>query len=211
MNKINYEKQREIQLKDEIKGRKLLLHSCCAPCSTLCLERVTDFFDVTVFYYNPNIDDDGEFKMRAKEQERFLKEAYGTKVGFVLPEHNKYEFYSVAKGLENEKEGGLRCRECFKLRLKKTAEFAKENGFEYFATTLTVSPLKNAPLLNLLGEEIASAYGVKWLYSDFKKDNGYIRSIELSRQYNLYRQDYCGCSFSKRDTDKRKKEGQCLK
>lgn len=173
---------------------KLLLHSCCAPCSSACLERIKDYFDITVFYYNPNLDSAEEFSLRANEQERLCAEL---KVKCVIVGYNADEFLSAAKGLESEREGGARCTECFNLRLSKTAVFAKENGFEYFATTLTVSPLKNAKLLNEIGEKLAEKYGIKYLPTDFKKRGGYQRSIELSREYNLYRQNYCGCAFSK--------------
>ena len=180
-------------VKEGIKPR-LLLHSCCAPCSSACLERIKDYFDITVFYYNPNLDSAEEFSLRANEQERLCAEL---KVKCVIVDYNADEFLSAAKGLESEREGGARCAECFNLRLSKTAVFAKENGFEYFATTLTVSPLKNAKLLNEIGEKLAEKYGVKYLPTDFKKRGGYQRSIELSREYNLYRQNYCGCAFSK--------------
>ena len=173
---------------------KLLLHSCCAPCSSACLERIKDYFDITVFYYNPNLDSKEEFTLRANEQKRLCAEL---KVKCVIVDYNADEFLSAAKGLESEREGGARCTECFNLRLSKTALFAKENGFEYFATTLTVSPLKNAKLLNEIGEKLSEKYGVKYLPTDFKKRGGYQRSIELSREYNLYRQNYCGCAFSK--------------
>ena len=180
-------------VKDGVKPR-LLLHSCCAPCSSACLERIKDYFDITVFYFNPNLDSKEEFTLRAKEQERLCAEF---NVNCVVVDYNNDEFLSAAKGLEGEREGGARCTECFNLRLSKTAFFAKENGFDYFATTLTVSPLKNAKLLNEIGEKIAFSFGVKYLPTDFKKRGGYQRSIELSREYNLYRQNYCGCAFSK--------------
>ncbi len=172
----------------------LLLHSCCAPCSSACLERIKDYFDITVFYYNPNLDSKEEFTLRANEQKRLCAEL---EVKCVIVDYNADEFLSAAKGLESEREGGARCAECFNLRLSKTAVFAKENGFDFFATTLTVSPLKNAKLLNEISEKLAEKYGVKHLPTDFKKRGGYQRSIELSREYNLYRQNYCGCAFSK--------------
>ena len=172
----------------------LLMHACCAPCSSACLERLKDFFDITVYYYNPNIDSVEEYAKRSAEQER-LCNALG--VDFVAESYAPEEFYAVAKGLEDAPEGGARCEKCFYLRLKKTAEKAEEKGFEYFTTTLTLSPLKNAALLNEIGERIASETGVTWLPSDFKKKGGYLRSIELSKEYGLYRQNYCGCIFSK--------------
>ena len=172
----------------------LLLHACCAPCSSACIERIKDFFDITVYYYNPNIDGLEEYAKRLKEQER-LCEALGVKL--ISKTYCPEEFYAVAKGLEDAPEGGARCEKCFYLRLKKTAEKAKEKGFSFFATTLTLSPLKNAALLNLTGERVAEETGVKWLPSDFKKRGGYQKSIELSNEYGLYRQNYCGCVFSK--------------
>ena len=173
---------------------ELLMHACCAPCSSACLERIQDFFDVTVYYYNPNIDSLEEYNKRSAEQERLCK-AFGVK--FIAESYDPEEFYVVAKGYEDAPEGGARCEKCFYLRLKKTAEKAKEKGFEYFTTTLTLSPLKNAALLNETGERVAQETGVKWLPSDFKKKGGYLRSIELSNEYGLYRQNYCGCIFSK--------------
>ncbi len=196
--KINYEHLMQEQLKNFKPDTKLLLHSCCAPCSSAVLERLKNNFDVTVYFYNPNIDDESEFRKRAEEQERLCKEL---KIKFVCPNYDKQEFYQVIKGLEKEKEGGLRCKECFQLRLKSAASYAKNNGFDCFATTLTVSPLKNADLLNSIGEKLEKEIGVKYLYSDFKKKGGYLRSIELSKQFDLYRQNYCGCSFSKKAKD----------
>ena len=172
----------------------LLLHSCCAPCSSSCIERLKDVLDVTVYFYNPNMDSYEEYSHRAKEQERLCK-SFG--VDCVIEQYNSEEFYQNVKGLENEIEGGSRCEKCFNLRLAKTAEYAKKHGFDYFTTTLTVSPLKNAELLNRIGSGVGDSVGVKFLPSDFKKKNGYLRSIELSREYELYRQNYCGCEFSK--------------
>ncbi len=199
MNRENYDlKMQKIidALQKDGQRPKLLLHSCCAPCSSACLERVKDFFDLSVYYYNPNIDSQEEFNLRAKEQERFCREQ---KVACLIEDYKKEEFLREVNGLEKEKEGGARCIECFYLRLRKTAEKAKLLGFEYFATTLTVSPLKNAELLNKIGEKVQEQTGVKFLYTDFKKRGGYLRSIELSKKYNLYRQNYCGCEFSKRE------------
>lgn len=179
--------------KTEIKP-KLLMHACCAPCSSACLERIKDFFDITVYYYNPNIDSIEEYSKRSAEQKR-LCGIFG--VDFIAESYVPEEFYEVAKGFENAPEGGERCGKCFYLRLKKTADKAKQRGFEYFTTTLTLSPLKDATLLNEIGERVAAETGVKWLPSDFKKKGGYLRSIELSNEYGLYRQNYCGCIFSK--------------
>ena len=181
---------------EEHKGEKprLLLHSCCAPCSSSVLERLVENFKVTIFYYNPNIDTLEEYQTRVQEQLRLCK-TFGVEV--IVSDHCKQDFINAVKGLENEKEGGARCVVCFKQRLNKTAEMAKQKNFDYFATTLTVSPLKNATLINGIGEEIGRENGVKYLPSDFKKKGGYLRSIELSKQYDLYRQNYCGCEFSK--------------
>ena len=196
MNNVNYDllMQKEIE---KIKGKKpkLLLHSCCAPCSTACLERLTDVFDLSVYYYNPNMDSKEEFTLRVEEQKR-LCDILGVKC--IILDYNKNEFLSEVKGYENAIEGGERCKKCFYLRLKKTADFAKENGYEYFATTLTVSPLKNAKIINEIGAKIEEETGIKYLATDFKKRGGYLRSIELSNLYNLYRQNYCGCEFSKK-------------
>lgn len=193
----NFDKEMEkiiLGLKRKGEKPKLLLHSCCAPCSTACIERIKDAFDITVYYYNPNLDTEEEFNLRAKEQLRYCGEVG---VNCIVENYNKSEFLSAATGLEHLPEGGARCLECFNLRLKKTAEKAKEHGFEYFTTTLTVSPLKNANKLNEIGKAVADKIGVKFLPTDFKKKNGYLRSIELSKEYNLYRQNYCGCEFSK--------------
>ena len=197
MNKVNYETEME-KIVSEIKksGEKttLLMHACCAPCSSDCLERIKDFFDITVYYYNPNIDSEKEYFKRSAEQERLCK-AFGVK--FVAEKYSPEEFYAIAKGFEDAPEGGARCEKCFYLRLKKTAEKARKENFDYFTTTLTLSPLKNAALINEIGERIAGETGTTWLPSDFKKKGGYLRSVELSNEYGLYRQNYCGCVFSK--------------
>lgn len=197
LNKLNYDKEMEKIVSENKKAKikpTLLMHACCAPCSSACLERIKDFFDVTVYYYNPNIDSAEEYGKRSAEQERLCEE-FGVKV--IAESYEPKEFYNAVKGFEDEPEGGARCERCFYLRLKRTAEKAKEQGFEYFTTTLTLSPLKNAALLNETGERVASETGVKWLPSDFKKRGGYLRSVELSNEYGLYRQNYCGCIFSK--------------
>ncbi|MCM1544324.1 MAG: epoxyqueuosine reductase QueH [Ruminococcus sp.] len=178
----------------------LLLHSCCAPCSSYCLEYLSQFFSITIFYYNPNIHPESEYRHRVEEQKRLISQLPAKhKISFIEGSFDPNEFYSAVKGLENEPEGGKRCFACYRLRLAKAAEIAKENGFDYFTTTLSISPLKNAEKINEIGEEIAEESGVKHLPSDFKKKNGYKRSIELSREYNLYRQNYCGCVFSKNE------------
>lgn len=173
--------------------KKLLLHCCCAPCSSACLERLKDFFDVTVFFYNPNIED-GEYERRKAELIRLIRETGWAEISDCG--HDTSEFYTPVKGLENEKEGGARCEVCFNIRLKKTAEIAERGGFDYFTTTLTISPLKNAELINSIGESLQGR--AKWLYSDFKKRDGYLESIKLSEKYKLYRQDFCGCVYSER-------------
>lgn len=173
-----------------------MLHSCCAPCSSACLERIAEDFQVTVLYYNPNIDDEGEYAKRKAEQIRFLKETGYADI--IDCAHEKERFEEMSRGLEEEPERGKRCYLCYELRLKKTAEVAKERGYDYFCTTLTLSPHKNADWLNEIGYRLEKEVGVAYLPSDFKKRGGYLRSIELSKEYNLYRQDYCGCKFSKK-------------
>ncbi len=179
---------------------KLLLHVCCAPCSSYVLECLNQYFDITVFYYNPNISSFLEYQKRLKEEERFVKEyPFENEIKVVAGEYDNSLFENTIKGLENEKEGGPRCFKCYRLRLEESVKYAKEKGFDYFTTTLTISPYKNSKVLNEIGRELESIYNVKYLYSDFKKKNGYKRSIELSHQYNLYRQDYCGCVYSVRN------------
>lgn len=179
----------------------LLLHSCCAPCSSYVLEYLSKHFEITVYYYNPNIYPPEEFRFRCKEQERFIEEftlnnPAVNSIHFLEGEYEDDKFYEVSRGLENEPERGKRCTECFKLRLGESARLASEKGFDYFTTTLSISPHKDAELLNTLGEEIGKKYGVKYLYSDFKKKGGFLRSTELSKEYGMYRQDYCGCVYS---------------
>lgn len=194
MNATDYNKLMYKTIEDDAKGAKLLMHACCAPCSSACLERIKDYFDISVLFYNPNICGD-EYYKREEELERFLAL---TGWGRLEPcERDESLFYAAVKGLEREKEGGARCMECFKLRLDYTARTAAERGYEYIATTLTVSPLKNARAINEIGEKCAAEHGIKWLPSDFKKQNGYLRSCQLSEQYSLYRQNFCGCVFSK--------------
>ena len=180
---------------------RLLLHSCCAPCSSHCIAYLSDYFKITVFYYNPNISSEEEYRKRVKEQIRFINEYPAKyKVDFIEGDYDTESFYNMAKGLEDCREGGERCFKCYELRLRKTAQTASMNNYDYFTTTLTISPLKNAQLLNSIGAELAEKYGIPWLYSDFKKREGYKRSIILSKEYDLYRQNYCGCVFSKRDS-----------
>lgn len=208
MNKINY--QRELDKITENLSKTgetpaLLLHACCAPCSSYCLEYLSQYFKIYIYFYNPNISDKEEYLYRLDEEKRLISQVnYKNSVELIESEYDSKDFFEYTKGLEKEPEGGARCKKCFELRLKKTVEKAKELSVDYFTTTLTISPLKNAQLLNEIGIQIAEKYGVKWLYSDFKKKEGYKRSIELSKIYNLYRQDYCGCVFSKLESSKRK-------
>lgn len=186
---------------------KLLLHSCCAPCSSYCLEYLRKYFDITDYFYNPNITNANEYEKRAGELGRLISEynkSGADSIEYVTGRYAPEEFIQAVRGLENEPEGGLRCVKCFRLRLYETAGYAAENGFDCFTTTLTISPLKNASVLNYIGQEAAEKFGIYFLPSDFKKRGGYQRSIELSREYNLYRQDYCGCVFSKTESERRK-------
>lgn len=180
----------------------LLLHSCCAPCSSYVLEYLSEYFSIAIFFYNPNIYPDSEFDYRLEELKKFTREA-GYKAKIISPDYDSGEFFDAVRGYENEPEGGARCRICYELRLRKTAETAKKLGFDYFTTTLSISPYKRADWLNEIGGSLEKEYGIGYLYSDFKKKNGYKRSIELSTEYSLYRQDYCGCVYSKAERDKR--------
>ena len=200
MNKQNYDaSMREVIERESARGKKpsLLLHACCAPCSSACLERLKDFFAITVLFYNPNIED-VEYEKRKAELKRLIGETGWANT--IDCDHDTGKFYSAVKGLENCPEGGERCAACFALRLEKTAETAKETGYDYFTTTLTVSPLKNAEVINRIGLSMAEKYGVEWLPTDFKKRGGYARSIELSREHSLYRQNFCGCIFSQNNS-----------
>ncbi|MCR5196227.1 MAG: epoxyqueuosine reductase QueH [Pseudobutyrivibrio sp.] len=203
MNKINYQKELDkliASLEKEGRVPSLLLHSCCGPCSSYCIEYLSNYFNITVFYYNPNIYPDEEYYHRVKEQQRFINE-FPTKhpVSFIEGDYDTDRFYEMAKGLENEPEKGARCLKCYDLRLRRTAEIAKEKGFDFFATTLTISPMKDSKVLNEIGQQIAGEVGVEWLVNDFKKREGYKRSTELSKEYDMYRQDYCGCVYSLRE------------
>lgn len=198
MNATDFNKKMLIQLEHSCKNTgalpRVLLHACCAPCSSACLERLNGLADLTVLFYNPNIETE-EYLKRKSELIRFISETGWA--DFLDCDHEKDAYYAAVKGLENEKEGGARCEKCFTLRLDKTAKLAKQLNFDYFATTLTVSPLKNAKLINAIGERLSEEYGVEWLYSDFKKQGGYLRSIELSKEHCLYRQNFCGCVYSR--------------
>ncbi len=216
-NKINYQKEleKEIRKWSELEVcPTILLHSCCAPCSSYCLEYLSKYAKITAFYYNPNITDESEYRHRVAELKRLINEMFVDQADEVLEdniskvykpkflegEYAPDSFYCIAKGLEGEPECGRRCIKCYELRLRKTAEEAVKGGYDYFTTTLTISPLKDAQVLNRLGIKLGEEYGVKYLPSDFKKNGGYQRSIELSKEYYLYRQNFCGCEYSKSDT-----------
>ncbi len=183
----------------------LLLHSCCAPCSSYVLEYLSEYFSITVFYYNPNIYPEEEYRHRVREQQEFIKK-FPVKhpISFIEGDYDTERFYEIAKGLENEPERGERCKKCYELRLREAALVAKQHGFDYFTTTLTISPMKDAATLNVIGEQVADEIGVKFLKSDFKKRNGYLRSCEISKEYGMYRQDYCGCVYSYRERQGKK-------
>ena len=202
----NYQLELEACLR-ELAGQRprLLLHSCCAPCSSYVLEYLSTFFEITVDYYNPNLDSEKEYQLRCAEQARFLEQApFCTGVRLEAVPYEPAAFYSAVKGLERIPEGGARCFACYALRLRHAAALAKQLSCEYFCTTLSVSPHKNAAKLNELGQAIAEEYGVKWLPSDFKKADGFRRSTALSAEYGMYRQDYCGCVFSRREAEARR-------
>ncbi len=194
--KTDYQRKLDLLINELDGNPRLLLHSCCGPCSSYVLEYLSKYFDITLFYYNPNIFPEEEYEKRLYNQKKVIEK---TGWAALMPSNYDHgEFSEAVRSLENEPEGGKRCTECFKIRLKKTAKAAADGGFDYFATTLSVSPHKNAALLGQLGEQIGEEYGVKHLPSDFKKREGYKRSIELSKELELYRQDYCGCEFSRR-------------
>ena len=203
----NFQKELDKIVADIEDGRlsrpKLFLHSCCAPCSSYCLMYLAQYFDIIDFYYNPNIAPKEEHDKRALELKRLvgtLKDEYGYSIEFIEGEYEPEKFYEMAKGLEDLPEGGERCFKCYKLRMEEAARLAREMGADYFTTTLSISPLKNAAKINEIGEELAEIYGVRHLPSDFKKREGYKKSVELSKKYELYRQNYCGCTYSKGDT-----------
>ncbi len=205
---MNYNKLMESiidKIKTEGKTPSVLLHSCCAPCSSHVIDTLTKYFDITILYYNPNIEPYEEYLKRKEEEIRFVGE-YPSKNKLTIMDcdHENDKYHEIIKGLEQEREGGARCIKCYHLRLDKTAQLASENNFDYFATTLTVSPLKNSEKLNKIGEHLSEVYNIKYLYSDFKKKEGYKHSIELSKEYDLYRQDYCGCIYSKEERERQK-------
>ena len=200
--KINYQKELEkllAQLEAEQRVPALLIHSCCAPCSSYVLEYLSEYFKITVFYYNPNIYPESEYTKRIAEQQKLIRDMeFRYPVSFLAGKYDKEKFYEMAAGMEDLQEGGARCMKCYELRFSEAARQAVAGGFDYFTTTLSISPMKNAQKLNEIGLRVGKEYGVKYLVSDFKKKNGYKRSIELSKEYGLYRQDYCGCEFSMR-------------
>ncbi|MDF2686095.1 MAG: hypothetical protein K0S55_1276 [Clostridia bacterium] len=203
--KINYQLRLENEIKlinNTAEVPTLFLHSCCAPCSSYVLEYLSKYFNITIFYYNPNIYPEEEYYHRVEEQKKFISEFNAKNpIKFIEGKYDTENFYKIIKGYENEKEGGLRCFKCYALRLEETASMASNLKFDYFTTTLSVSPYKNAEKLNEIGLELSIKYSVKYLFADFKKKNGYKRSIELSNDYGLYRQAYCGCIFSKKEKE----------
>lgn len=209
MNRQNYDKLQK-QIIASLGGvPTLLLHSCCAPCSSAVLERLSEYFAITVLYYNPNITDKSEYLMRVSEQKRLIESMnFENPVQFVEGDYCPEIFFEAVKGLEKLREGGERCFKCYALRLEEAAKFASRHNFDYFTTTLSISPLKNADKLNEIGEQMSKKYGVRHLPSDFKKNDGYKRSIELSKEYSLYRQNYCGCAFSKAEAQSRQNSKQ---
>ena len=206
----NYQKELDRLIEGfqtEGKTPRLFLHSCCAPCSSYVLEYLSQYFEITVFFYNPNISPAQEYEKRVAEVKRMIGEmTFVHPVRLVEGDYCPEAFFQMAKGLEETPEGGERCFKCYRMRMEEAARLAKEGGYDYFTTTLTISPLKNAAKLNEIGEELGEIYGVPHLPSDFKKKNGYKRSVELSAEHGLYRQNYCGCVFSKREAEKREQE-----
>lgn len=209
-NRVNYNQEMK-KIMEEIRASyasdpsaekvRLLLHACCAPCASSCLERLGDIFDITVYFYNPNIASEEEYDKRAKELERFTS-LFSPEVKLIVADYNPGEFFSIARGYEDCPERGSRCKRCYDLRLRETARYSqKHSGYDYFATTLTLSPLKDAEELNRIGYSLMQELGVGYLPSDFKKDDGYKRSIELSKEFNLYRQNFCGCTYSRPNND----------
>lgn len=212
--KVNYGFMLEKLIKEQ-EGRRprLLLHACCAPCSSSVLEQISKYFEITIYYYNPNIMTEREFLYRASELKRLIQEM-GLDITVVVPEYHHEEFLEIARGLEKEPERGKRCLKCYEQRLRKTAEellrknqeLSLKEQYDYFCTTLTISPMKDAQVLNEIGMAVAEELGVQFLPSDFKKKGGYLRSTELSKEHELYRQDYCGCEFSKAEAERKRRE-----
>lgn len=212
MNKRNLQKELELIIKDsEALGirPKLLLHACCAPCSSHCMEYLNQYFDICIYFYNPNIDNPKEYNLRVEEEKRLIAEMnLSYKVDFMEGAYEPKRFHELVKGHEEDEEGGERCHICYEMRLLDAADVAKRNNFDYFATSLSISPMKDSQVLCEIGEKVGAKVGIKYLPSDFKKKNGYKRSVELSGEHNLYRQNYCGCSFSKRSAAKREMQHQ---
>ena len=198
---MNYDLEMENQIKNISTKNKLLLHACCAPCSSAVLERISKYFDITILYYNPNITEPEEYEKRLNEIENFVKKLNLKNIKVLRGRYNPKEFFDISVGLEKEKERGKRCYKCYELRLKETAKVAEELNFDYFTTTLSISPYKNSKWLNEIGENLNKEFKPTYLYADFKKKNGYKRSIELSQEYGLYRQDYCDCIYSKKERE----------
>ena len=206
MNKRNYQKELDALIgRNRLEGKRprLLLHVCCAVCASYVLEYLHNDFYITIAYYNPNITEEREYRYRLSELERYIREAGLSGIRFAEVDYDPDSFFELTRGRENDREGGARCSLCFAQRLGYTARLCKEGDYDYFATTLTISPLKNAEVINAIGEKLAAEYGVNYLCSDFKKKEGYKRSIELSKQYDLYRQNYCGCVFSEKEAERR--------
>lgn len=200
MNNRNFQKELDKLIEGLDSKPKLLLHSCCAPCSSYCLEYLANYFHIVDFFYNPNIAPEEEYYKRSRELRRLIEELdIEDDIEFIEGKYEPDKFYEMAKGLENVEEGGERCFKCYRLRMEEAARIAGEIGADFFTTTLSISPLKNAQKINEIGEELAEIYSVRHLPSDFKKKEGYKRSIELSAEHNLYRQNYCGCVYSRRD------------
>ena len=198
---MNYDLEMEKQINHLNNKKTLLLHACCAPCSSAVLERIAEYFDITILYYNPNITEKEEYEKRLQELEKFVNEINLDNIKVMPGRYQPEEFFEMSKGLEQEKERGKRCYQCYKLRLEETAKIAEQQIFDFFTTTLSISPYKNSKWLNEIGADLDKKYQSTYLYADFKKKNGYKRSIELSKQYNLYRQDYCGCIYSKKEKE----------
>ena len=214
MNKRNFQKELDKVLECLAYRPSVLLHSCCGPCSSYVLTYLAGYFDITVLYYNPNIYPSAEFEKRAGEQERLieaLNRDLSVNIKYLRGDYDPQEFFDMAKGLEDVAEGGERCFKCYELRMREAAVTAKNGGYDYFTTTLSISPLKNAEKINEIGEKLEREYGVRHLPSDFKKKEGYKQSIELSRKYDLYRQDYCGCVYSKNEREKEKAQKEADK
>lgn len=203
---MNYDLEMQHQIENLKEKKSLLLHACCAPCSSAVLERLTDYFDITILYYNPNITDEKEYQKRLHEIKTFVQKLQKNNIKVLEGRYNPKEFFEISKGLEQEKERGKRCYKCYELRLKETATVAEKLNFNYFTTTLSISPYKNSKWLNEIGEKLNLEYRPTYLYADFKKKNGYKRSIELSKEFGLYRQDYCGCVYSKQEREQIKEK-----